>query len=109
MSSLILDLPISSNKINLIFFSLNFLSFLTKLIKIFLLLISSFGNSNFDINRVAMSYSSFDKLPNLFERYPFILYSLSIIIGLIIGLRILIFIINFIIGIIAWIFKKKSK
>ena len=47
--------------------------------------------------------------PNLFERYPFILYSLSIIIGLIIGLRILIFIISFIVGIIAWIFKKKSK
>ena len=39
--------------------------------------------------------------PNLFERYPFILYPLSIIIGL----RILIFIISF----IARIFKKKSK
>ena len=71
ISSLILDLPISSNKINLILFSLNFLSFLTKLIKIFLLLISSFGNSNLDINRVDISYSSFDKLPNLFERYKY--------------------------------------
>ena len=87
ISSLILDLPISSNKINLIFFSLNFLSFLTKLIKVSLLSISSFGNSNLDNNsedvltrhllKLSEIENQFQELTNKFEEINFKLDKLS--------------------------------
>ena len=87
ISSLILDLPISSNKTNLIFFSLNFLSFLTKLIKVSLLSISSLGNSNLDNNsedvltrhllKLSEIENQFQELTNKFEEINFKLDKLS--------------------------------